>query len=131
MNGVHSHQVEREQKVPAHHVEAEGCERLVRNAPFLFPDEEDSAGMQSQPTDTQRAQFEPLEHAMGFAQLVKGSRHQMCDDHEGNEKESEVHLHVGFQMEAKDAADENHGDLADDHREFPPVDIEGAKKVSH
>ena len=54
-SGVHGYQVEREQQVPAHHVKAQGRERLVRNAPLLFPDEEDSAGMQGQPTDTQRA----------------------------------------------------------------------------
>ena len=78
-----------------------------------------------------RAQFEPLEHAMGFGQLVKRSRHQMGHDHQGDEKEGEVDLHVGFQMEAKDAADEDHGDLADDHRVPTCGHRWSKKKVSH
>ena len=66
---------------------------------------------------------------MGLGQLVKGSCDQMRHDHQGNEKKGEVHLHVGFQMEAKDAADEYHGDLADDHREFPPPNFVSEPRV--
>ena len=39
----------------------------------------------------------------------------MRHDHQGDEKEREMDLHVGFQMEAKDAADEDHGDLSNNH----------------
>ena len=68
---------------------------------------------------------------MGLGQLVKRSRHQMGHDHQGDEKEGEVHLHVGFQMEAKDAANEDHGDLADDHGELPPVKTKRREKSAY
>ena len=98
------------------------------DAAFFLTYEKYSSGMQSQPAYTQRSHFEPVKHAMVLGQLIKRHGDQMGHYHQGDEEESEVHLHVGFQMEAKDTADEDHGDLADDHREFPPVETKRREK---